>query len=92
MTKKPELVFPGIWRITLGKPEDSTPVSTRQIAPAANSFGDGSHHAVLYDDDGTNSPTLTEFRLTWDTVNSGGTASPTNGGYSVREWKPLSHQ
>ncbi|AHG88616.1 glycoside hydrolase family 31 [Gemmatirosa kalamazoonensis] len=35
----PELVHPGVWRLTLGTPERITPVSTRRVPPAAGALG-----------------------------------------------------
>ena len=34
----PELVAPGVWRVTIGTPEKITPVNTRQISPLTNAL------------------------------------------------------
>lgn len=31
-------IFPGVWKITLGEPEDATPVRLRHVPPAADAF------------------------------------------------------
>ena len=54
-------------------------------------YGNGNIPAVLYEEDGSMNPELTEVRLVWDSVSSSGSIARTGPGkghqYEISEWK-----